>query len=446
MNNCKLKDISVLITKGTTPTTVGSCFLESGINFIKAESIGECKYIDESKFQFIDNTTHNKLERSKLKEGDLLFTIAGYLGRVAIVQKQILPANINQAVAIIRTNLKKVDVEYLYYYLIQKHINRYINGLCSQSAQPNLNLELLGNIPFITKDLVIQQSIAKVLSDLDAKIEVNNKINKELEAMAKTLYDYWFVQFDFPNEDGKPYKSSGGKMVYNEDLKREIPSGWAVGKLSDFVDIVRGVSYKSDELNINGKPMVNLNSFFLDGSYKVDGIKYFSGTYNKNKLLKSNDLLIAVTDVTRNADIIGKSFILPNIFDDDDVLFSMDIAKITTDNNLSIHYLNMLFNSQPYHDFIKQFASGTLVLHLDLRAFYFFNVIIPNKDLLEKFSKLKEKIEKKKSVIIKENQQLSELRDWLLPMLMNGQVSVEQSLPNETMKNKIKITHGVYSE
>ncbi len=415
----KLGDISS-IHNGSTPSTKNKDYWDGDIIWITPKDLSDqkLKYVLKGE-RCITDEGLSKVKSNLLPEGTLLLSSRAPIGLIAIAKNKLVT---NQGFKNIVVDNTILSNEFLYYTL--KLRKKELEKLGSGTTFKELSKKSLESFNIFIPNLESQKAIAKVLSDLDAKIELNNKINKELEAMAKTLYDYWFVQFDFPNDEGKPYKSSGGKMVYNEDLKREIPAGWNVGKLSDFVDIVRGVSYKSDELNINGKPMVNLNSFFLDGSYKVDGIKYFSGDYNKNKLLKSNDLLIAVTDVTRNADIIGKSFILPNIFNDD-VLFSMDIAKITPDNNLSIHYLNMLFNSQPYHDFIKQFASGTLVLHLDLRAFDFFNVIIPNKDLLEKFSKLKEKIEKKKSVIIKENQQLSELRDWLLPMLMNGQVATQ---------------------
>src|SRR5690554_84872 len=125
----------------------------------------------------------------------------------------------------------KTEPYYLYRYLTLldlKHLN-------SGTGVPSMTFGAYYDIPIKLPNLNIQKQIAKVLSDLDAKIEVNNKINQELESMAKTLYDYWFVQFDFPDENGKPYKSSGGKMVYNEELKREIPEGWESCLLGDVV-------------------------------------------------------------------------------------------------------------------------------------------------------------------------------------------------------------------
>src|SRR5690606_257649 len=172
-------------------------------------------------------------------------------------------------VGIVRLALNQVDVDYIYYYFSQRKINEYINKLSSQSSQPNLNLDLLGNLEFDKKPLSTQQKIAAVLSALDDKIELNNKINGELEAIAKTLYDYWFVQFDFPNQEGKPYKSSGGKMVYNPILKREIPEGWEVKNLEELlIEFTKGIttSYveKSNLINLNQK--VN-KGFKLDRQY-----------------------------------------------------------------------------------------------------------------------------------------------------------------------------------
>jgi type I restriction enzyme S subunit len=231
-----LKEVSELITKGTTPSSVGCEFVNEGINFIKSESIFDSKYLNSSIYEHINVETDKKLKRSRIKEGDLLFSIAGaYLGKIAIVQSKDVPANTNQAVGIVRLKKDIVDVNYVYYYFSQRNINAYINKLSSQSSQPNLNLDLLGKLEFQFKHIDDQRKIASVLSALDSKIEINNRINAELELMAKTIYDYWFVQFDFPDENGKPYKSSGGKMLWNEELKREIPEGWEVNFLVDWI-------------------------------------------------------------------------------------------------------------------------------------------------------------------------------------------------------------------
>ena len=144
--------------------------------------------------------------------------------------------------------------------------------------------------------------------------------------MAKQLYDYWFVQFDFPNEEGKPYKSSGGTMVWNENLKREIPQGWSDSDVISLIEpIERGVSYSSDEiLDTSAMPMINLACFSKAGDYRLGEMKYFSGVISKNKLISPMDMLIACTDMTQGADIIGRPILASN--EHEQYTFSTDLA------------------------------------------------------------------------------------------------------------------------
>jgi type I restriction enzyme S subunit len=241
--------------------------------------------------------------------------------------------------------------------------------------------------------------------------------------MAKTLYDYWFVQFDFPDKNGKPYKTSGGKMVWNEELKREIPQGWEVKFLRTEIEIQRGISYTSKEINGDGIPMINLNSFNLDGTYKSEGVKTYSGKFSEKNIVKSGDLLIAATDVTRNADIVGRAILVPDYYNEN-LVFSMDIAKIIS-KNIPSSFLMMLFNSDHYHNYIKWYATGTLVLHLNLDGVNRYQTELPPKSLLKKFDEFYLPIANRIYMTAKENEKLTELRDWLLPLLMNGQVHID---------------------
>jgi type I restriction enzyme S subunit len=365
-----------------------------------------------------------KLHKFSVQDNDFLISCSGVnMGAIFQLKEPFERGIINQALLRIRLNNEIIDDNY-FFYLFKELISKRITSGSGDSTIPNFPaLEVIKNIEFELPDLFIQKKIGSILSDLDAKIELNNRINSELEAMAKTLYDYWFVQFDFPDANGKPYKSTGGKMVWNKELKREIPEGWEVDELKNWIEIERGISYKSGDIQDKGTPMINLNSFYLDGSYKSKGIKYFNNTFSNNKITNANDLVIAITDVTRNADIIGKAFIVPDIFDSN-ILISCDVAKIIPNEKLDKYYLMMLFNSDYYHEYIKGFATGTIVLHLNLNGMGWFNTALPPKSILNQFSNLIKSMESKKCVTIKENQELASLRDWLLPMLMNGQVSV----------------------
>ena len=381
---------------------------------------------------YLNEFEYNYLSKSKVQPYDLIMNKIANPGSVYLMPNLNKPVSLAMNLFLIRFN-KKLDQKFMFYLMKinEPYIKRFANGTTTKT----ITKDAVRGLEFKVPHLSDQVRIASLLHSLDSKIELNNRINAELEAMAKTLYDYWFVQFDFPYSPpsegcpqdgvgiGKPYKSSGGKMVWNDELKREIPEGWEVDVLGNYLSIERGISYKGTEIGATGIPMVNLNSFHLDGRFKYDGIKFFSGSVNENKIIKSGDLMIATTDVTRNAYIIGKSFILPDLYEGS-VVASCDIAKVNIADGLDKYYLDMMFNSDNYHRYIKGFASGTLVLHLDTKGIEWYKCVIPPKELLNKFSDLKKEIDSKKTLTLKENQQLSALRDWLLPMLMNGQVKV----------------------
>lgn len=365
----------------------------------------------------------SKLKRFEVKTGDLLMTGAGTLGELITVPENAPKGVINQALLRIRLNQNVISTAFFKYYF-KYYIKAIISKINGDSVIPNLPpLPLIRNTEVDIPDTSYQNKISSVLSALDSKIELNNRINSELEAMAKTLYDYWFVQFDFPDKNGNPYKSSGGKMVWNEELKREIPEGWEVKLLGTEIEIQRGISYTSKEINGDGIPMISLNSFNLNGTYKPEGIKKYSGKYTDKNNTKPGDLLIAATDVTRNADIIGRAILVPDYYNGD-LVFSMDIAKIIS-KNIPSSFLMMLFNSNHYHNYIKWYASGTIVLHLNLDGTKRYNIELPPRNLLQKYDSLYQPIADRIYKTAIENQKLAELRDWLLPMLMNGQVRVD---------------------
>lgn len=416
-----LKDISTSQTGPFGSQLHKEDYVNNGTPIVTVEHLGEISF-SLNNLPMVSDLDKIRLSKYTLKENDIVFSRVGSIDKCTLVSKKEEGWLFSGRCIRVRFN-EKADPKYISFYFRQSNFKKMMLNISVGAVMPSLNTSLMGNLPLFLPSKTIQQKIASVLSSLDAKIELNNRINAELEAMAKTLYDYWFVQFDFPDTNGKPYKSSGGAMEYNAELKREIPKGWEVKELSSLIHIERGISYKSEEIASTGTPMVNLNSFYLDGKYKTEGIKYFNGKYSDSKVVKSGDLIIATTDVTRNADIIGKANLIPNIYEEDIVL-SCDIAKIIPDERLDKFYLEKLFNSTSYHNYIKGFASGTLVLHLNMNGIGWYKTFIPPKNLLNKHANLVNPIQMKKDLIIKQNIQLAELRDWLLPMLMNGQIKV----------------------
>lgn len=269
-------------------------------------------------------------------------------------------------------------------------------------------------------DKLTQKKIAKVLSDLDAKIELNNRINTELEAMAKTLYDYWFVQFDFPYslpsegcpQDGvgigKPYKTSGGKMVWNEELKREIPVGWEVGELKDIANITMGQSPPGESYNEEGNGMIFYQGCTDFGNRFPTIRKY---TTSPTRFAKQGDILLSVRAPVGTLNISKE-----------DCCIGRGLACMNSKNDAITYLFGVMVNLKQTFD--RRNASGTTFGSITKDDLFSLPVIIPNEKTVRAFQNLVFPSFEKQNKIELENIELASLRDWLLPMLMNGQVSV----------------------
>jgi type I restriction enzyme S subunit len=218
-------------------------------------------------------------------------------------------------------------------------------------------------------------------------------------------------------------------MVYNPTIKREIPAGWEITSIGDLITTERGISYSTPNISSgNGVPMLNLATFMPGGGdYKASGLKHYLGDYPTSKVLKPYDLIMCNTQQTAikfETDIIGRAMLVPDIFEGD-IVFSHHVNIIKTKNDDLKYYLLYLFNSDYYHKYISGYTNGTNILGLSFNGVSEYNLEIPPDAILKQFASLILDIAKKKSLIFKESSNLTHLRDSLLPMLMNGQVTVE---------------------
>ena len=240
-----LRDLSVRITKGTTPTK-GEGFVAQGVNYIKSESITSDGSIDASKFAFIDAETHDKLARSKLRAGNVLFSMAGvYLGKSAVVLPEHLPANTNQAVGIVTLDESKADPYFIHYSLQSPACRAWVLRSAAQSAQPNFNLQEIGDLKIPAFPLALQKEVAGVLRMLDDRITLLRETNATLEAIAQALFKSWFVDFDpvrAKAEGRQPEGMDAPTAALFPDSFEEselglVPKGWSCGALSDLSDL-----------------------------------------------------------------------------------------------------------------------------------------------------------------------------------------------------------------
>ena len=356
----------------------------SGIPFYKISTFGATPtvYINEEIYR------EYKEKYSYPKKGDILISAAGTIGKTVIFDGEDSYFQ-DSNIVWIENDESKVTNQFLYYFLQTNPFITTNGSTIKRLYNDNLRDTKIPNVPSIQQ----QNQITDILGTLDKKIQTNNQINQELESMAKTLYDYWFVQFDFPDLNGKPYKSSGGKMVYHPELKREIPEGWGVEKLSHFLTIKNGKDHKH----------------LQDGKFAVYGSGGIMRTV-ADYLYSGESILFPRKGTLNNVMYVNEKFWTV------DTMFYSEVNK----NNSALY----VFYSVKDIDFNK-LNTGTGVPSMTSSILYDLNIIVPEENILEKFNTIvKQNYETIKLNSI-QNQELIQLRDWLLPMLMNGQVKVE---------------------
>ena len=303
-----------------------------------------------------------------------------------------------------------VDNDYLFYLLKQKEILKYVEGLSLRTGgQTGVDLVALREYPIIARKIDEQKKIAHILSTLDKKIEVNNKINAKLEAMAKLVYDYWFVQFDFPNAEGKPYKSSGGKMVFNEVLKREVPEGWEVGRLIDIADITMGQSPSGSSYNDEGEGMIFYQGA-TDFGLRFPTVRKY--TTEPTRYAKKHDILMSVRAPVGTLNISKE-----------DCCIGRGLAALRGRKGVNSYVFEVMKDFKTIFD--RRNSSGTTFGSITKNDLFSLPVVIPDENVLKVFGDIAKSFDEKIFNNNEQTQQLASLRDWLLPMLMNGQVRVE---------------------
>ena len=357
------------------------------------------------------------------KKGDLIVAMTeqaeGLLGSCAIVPDDNLYLH-NQRLGLITVNDYEVDKMFIYHLFKTKNIRQQLRLTSSGSKVKHTSPERIYDLKVYLPPLKTQDKIASILSTLDAKIELNNRINAELEAIAKTLYDYWFVQFDFPDENGKPYKSSGGKMVYNEILKREIPKSWEVESVNNLLEVKDG-THDSPKKSNTGQYLITSKHIEQNGinfkeAYLISEKDFKS--VNKRSKVDEGDFLVSMigtVGLSYWVKEIDRPFAIKNIglFKTSHVPHLADYICLTINSSFGTAYLR------------SRISFGTSQPYVTLGSLREFPIIVPSKDILNYFKERIEPINQTIHTFHKENQQLTQLRDWLLPMLMNGQVKIK---------------------
>lgn len=405
MNNieeCKMVPITELLecivdNRGKSCPTCDEGFPLIATNCIKHSSI----YPTFENIRYVSDETLKTWFRAELKPNDILFVNKGTPGRVCLVPDPITFCAAQDMIGL-RADSKKIYYKYLFAVLRSNFIQEKIANFHVGIAIPHFKKSDMDNLLIPVPDIYIQKKIGDMYCELSEKIENNNKINAELESMAKTIYDYWFLQFEFPNEDGKPYKSSGGKMVWNEELKREIPEGWEVLELKEIFSFEKGKI--PNELSDVKSEVCNREYITIDVAN--GGIPQYC---ESEKMVSCNGETIMVMDGAASGDVyVGNKGILGSTF--------AKLAPVKSNISNNFIYWILKSNSENY----KKANTGSTVPHANRKYIEAMKIALPNN--IHIFSDVFDNIQNKINHNKKENQELASLREFLLPMLMNGQV------------------------
>ncbi len=394
----KAEEYCVSVFDGTHDTPKVT---ETGYKLVTSKNILSNTLDLNSAYFISEEDFVNINKRSKVKQYDILFSMIGTVGSLYFETSDTIDYAIKN-IGVFSCGDKE-KAEWLYYYLQSSYARQYIKRYLNGAVQKFLPLKGLREFPVPQFNKELHNRI-KILLNIDKKIQTNNQINQELEVMAKTLYDYWFVQFDFQDQNGKPYKSSGGKMVYHPELKREIPEGWGVEKLGD---ITICHDSKRVPLSSNDRELVKGEIPYYGATGIMDYVNdyIFDGDY---VLMAEDGSVMTEKGTPILQRISGKNWV------------NNHAHVLEPIKNHSCKLLMMLLKDVS----VVKIKTGSIQMKINQENMN--KIVVPAipLELLSEINQKLEVIDKQQLNLIEENKQLTKLRDWLLPMLMNGQVII----------------------
>lgn len=420
--NCKLGDITELSTGPFGSQLHKSDYVDTGIPVVMPQNINNLRDVNHNGIAQIKNSDYQRLNRHALLEDDIVFARRGEVDKHAFISKSDLPMLCGTGCLRVRVKDRTVNPHYLSLYLNKPEVKARLRRHAVGSNMPNLNTGILAEIPISLPDKAEQDAIVNLLGAIDDKIRINQRICKELEKTVSLIYDYWFTQFDFPDENGNPYRSSGGALQYGSILKQMIPDGWSIGRISDFGSIVSGgTPDTSDAQNYQDKgiawatpkDLANTpnNIFFTHGKRDISdrGLANSSAVLMPaGSILMTSRAPIGYLRISENTVCTNQGFksIVPN------EEFSSEFVYLTLKKMMPI---------------IESSGAGTTFKEISKTEFENITIILPRKEILNKFKSKVNPFFALRSAYEKEISQLHCLRNWILPILMNGQIKISKS-------------------
>ncbi|MUT67843.1 restriction endonuclease subunit S [Paenibacillus sp. NEAU-GSW1] len=414
----KLSEVTTKIGSGATPKGGKEAYYSTGIPFLRSQNVLDFQF-SHNGLAFIDENQAHDLRNVTVEVNDVLLNITGdSVARCCMPDKNVVPARVNQHVAIIRTDPDLADSKFVMYALLNPLAKKSLLSLASHGGTRNaLTKAMIENFEISLPQMEIQKKITSLLSTLDDKIDLNIRVNKVLEQMAQAIFKQWFVDFEFPNENGEPYKSSGGEMVWCEEIDKEIPPGWKIETIENVTSFVsRGIAPKyavdSDRWVINQKCI-------RAGALTLSLARPHESKVSLEKIVQFGDILVNSTGTGTLGRVAQVYEHLVNFTVDSHVT----IIRPNLENGIG--FLGcMLKNMQS--TFENAGTGSTGQTELGREVIKQMKVLIPDAKLIKSFSEIYHSFSEKMIRAQKENSNLSSLRDTLLPKLMSGEIDVSE--------------------
>ena len=419
-NELDLVKIGDICDVGSSKRIYASDYTESGIPFYRSKEVIELATNQEIINElFISKDKFNQLDEKfgSPKNGDILLaSIGANMGIPYYVNTNYKFYFKDGNVTWFKNFKNNVNSKYIYYWIKSPLTQQKFINIAIGSAQKALTIDSLRKLDIYLPPLEEQEKIANILSSLDDKIELNNEMNKTLEEMAQSIFKRWFVDFEFPNEDGEPYKSSGGEMVDSE--LGMIPKGWEVKKISELIEVKDG-THASPKVSKEGFPLVTSKHIKGD-RIAIEDAKIISEKdyleVNKRSKVDTGDILISMIGT------VGLTYFVQ----EEEINFAIkNIGLFKTSQNKTLsEYFYLYLKSDNMKNYIEARLAGTTQKYISLGELRNIPVVLPNDSIIDKFKKVVGVLLDKRRLNIINNEELMITRDTLLPKLMNGEIMI----------------------
>ena len=407
-----LGDNCAKIGSGFTPRGAEKVYKESGVVLIRSQNIYNNSFNKEG-LVYLDESTAKEMDNVTVEKDDVLLNITGdSVARCCTVPGEILPARVNQHVSIIRTKKERLNPTFLRYYLTSPRMQAFMLSLAESGGTRNaLTKGMIERFVIPKPRIEEQRSIARVLSALDSRVTLNQQMNTTLEAIGLAIFKHWFVDFEFPNEDGEPYRSSGGVMVYNEELEKEIPVGWNFGSFGDVAENPRrGVQPDTTErgtayIGLEHMPRKSIALSYWETSEKVIS--------NKFRFYKGEILFGKLRPYFHKVGVAPV-----------DGVCSTDILVIAPNSPQWQSFVLFHVSSEEFVQYTDAASTGTRMPRTNWEDMSRYELVIPPVNVANAFNERIAPLLHRISTDIFQSRILAEIRDSLLPKLMSGKIRV----------------------